>query len=312
MRKLWKILLYGFVAIAILTIAVVLAVVIAIPVSLPGHTEDSFESGGRTRSYLLHVPPSYNGTRPVPLVVVLHAGGDHASHLASVTGMSVKADKEGFIAVYPNGTGRTKSRFLSWNSGSGSSYAVRNKVDDVGFIRTLIERLQNRFQIDANRIFIAGLSNGGKLAYRLACELPNVSAIAVVATPFLEECRPSRPVPVLGLHGTTDRLVPIEGGKSTRRVFYLFESANETKSAAEAFAFWAKHNGCLVNSPSEASSSVTRQECIDGTARADVVFYTLKGAGHVWPGGPRLWRFADAPFPDFSATDAIWEFFARR
>lgn len=140
----------------------------------------SIEAGrGPACSYL---PPSYDGLSPVPLVIVLHGGLANAWSMEEVTDMSDKADKEGFIAAYPNGTGLLKDRFFTWNVGFGFGYAWKNDVDDVGFTRELIQELEKEFEIDKKRVYVTGLSNGAMFSYLLGAELSDViAAIAPVA-----------------------------------------------------------------------------------------------------------------------------------
>ena len=118
----------------------------------------------------------------MPLVVVLHGGGGNAENIEEVTGFSEKADEEGFIVVYPDGSGRLDRYLLTWNAGFCCGYALENNIDDVGFIRALIEYLQEKYAINRNMIYVTGISNGGMMSYRLGAELSDiVAAIAPVA-----------------------------------------------------------------------------------------------------------------------------------
>ena len=141
-----------------------------------------FDYNGQSRSYILHLPPSYNGENEMPLVVVLHGGGGNAGNIEKLTGFSEKADKEGFIVVYPDGSGMFDRYLLTWNTGFCCGYALKNNIDDVGFIRTLIGYLQEKYAINPNMIYVTGISNGGMMSYRLGAELSDiVAAIAPVA-----------------------------------------------------------------------------------------------------------------------------------
>jgi polyhydroxybutyrate depolymerase len=131
---------------------------------------------GLERTYILHVPPSYNERHPVPLVISLHGGGGNAGHQRRVSDFNRLADEKGFIVVYPNGTGQRQDAILTWNGGACCGYAMTNNVDDVGFIRALIAELSNAYAIDPKRIYVTGISNGGIMAYRLACEASDVIA----------------------------------------------------------------------------------------------------------------------------------------
>ena len=141
-----------------------------------GTVSGSLQFQGRKRTYLVHVPPSYNGSRPVPLVLVLHGGMGNAAGTEKLTGMSAKADKEGFIVVYPDGTGLLGDRILTWNVGFGFGYALRKNVDDVGFMKALVANLGTKYSIDRARVYATGISNGGMMSYRLASDASDVFA----------------------------------------------------------------------------------------------------------------------------------------
>jgi len=147
-----------------------------------GDEEKSFEHQGRRRTYIVHVPPGLDRSRPVPLVLVLHGGVVNAYFTAHNTGMNAVADREGFIAVYPNGTGRFEDRILTWNVGFGFAYALRNNIDDVGFLRELTGRMIAGYGVDAGSVYATGISNGGIMSYRLASEASDVFA-AVAPVP---------------------------------------------------------------------------------------------------------------------------------
>src|SRR5580704_8834959 len=132
----------------------------------PGDHKLALTTGGQGRTYLLHLPPIYDGKRSLPLVIVLHGGGGNAPGAARMTGFSEKADKEGFVVAYPNGSGRLRNRLLTWNSGNCCGYALDNSVDDVGFIRALIDALEKTRAIDPTRVYATGMSNGGMMTYR--------------------------------------------------------------------------------------------------------------------------------------------------
>ncbi len=142
----------------------------------------SLKVGDHERTYLLHLPLAFDGKRSLPLVVVLHGGGGNAPGAVDMTGFSEKADKEGFVVVYPNGSGRLKNRLLTWNSGNCCGYALDSSADNVGFIRVLIDELEKTRAIDPKRVYATGMSNGGMMTYRLACELSDkIAAAAPVA-----------------------------------------------------------------------------------------------------------------------------------
>jgi len=265
-------------------------------------------SDGRIRTYLLHLPPAYVSQTSLPLVIVLHGGGGNAGGIVTTTGMSLKADEESFIAVYPNGTGRLADHLLTWNACNCCGYAMDEDIDDVGFIKSLVTELQTKLSIDLKRVYVTGISNGAMMAYRLACELPEmVAAIAPVAGALnCEDCQPSEPMSAIIFHGTADEHVPYDGGVGSKSL-----EARVDKPVSYAVSFWVEQNGCSPVPHVGEFGSIRRETYSGGAKGAEVTLYTIKGGGHAWPGGKAAWRGGDAPTQEISATDLMWEFFAR-
>jgi polyhydroxybutyrate depolymerase len=154
-----------------------------------------------------------------------------------------------------------------------------------------------------------GLSNGGMMAYEVACALADrFAAIAVVAGEMtsLERCRPTRPVPVLVIHGTADGNLPIDGGIGAKAF-----AVHEVRSVAAAIDFWRRHDGCAEAAETEQGGVVRRTRYRSCASASAVELVTIDGGGHSWPGGERLARFLDPPSAALDATDEIWRFFAR-
>ncbi|NOX55045.1 MAG: hypothetical protein GXP27_11540, partial [Planctomycetes bacterium] len=206
----------------------------------PGDTVRSLTVDGRERTYLVHVPPSYDGTKPFPVILIFHGGGSNARQMVRFCGLNEKADQAGFLAVYPNGTGR-RERMLTWNAGNCCGYARWHNVDDVKFVRVLLKDLGKIAKIDPKRVYATGMSNGGMMAYRLASELSEmIAAIAPVSGPMgTEKCHPNRPVSVIHFHGTEDLFAPFEGGRGRRSI-----SQTEFYSVEHSIRAWVKANGC--------------------------------------------------------------------
>lgn len=279
--------------------------------SAPAQREDRLFRllhGGEERSYLVHLPPAYDGKKPLPLVLVLHGGGGEAEGMARITRFSEKADRKGFIAVYPNGMGILSRQFLTWNAGNCCGPALDFDTDDVGFIRALLKKLKKDFSIDTKRIYVTGLSNGGMMSYRLACELSgDIAAIAPVAGAMNVECKPERPLSVVIFHGTEDGHVRYDGGEPLVRADWHDRTDRPVK---ETVALWVKFNGCRPQAQTSVKGNVQIERysgCREGT---EVVLYTIRGEGHSWPGGRRWAPWAAVPTREISATDLIWEFFA--
>jgi polyhydroxybutyrate depolymerase len=272
--------------------------------------ERMITDGATTRTYAVHLPNGRAPNQPTPLVVVFHGGGGNAAGAARMSGMDAKADKEGFIAVYPNGTGPLKDRLLTWNTWRCCGSALDNKVDDVRFVRAMVEAIAREYTVDRRRIYATGLSNGGMMTYRVGCELSDVfAAIAPVAGALnSDDCRPPSPVSVIAFHGTADKHVLFNGGIPLTAFDKHKRVDNSVQSAIEA---WRKNDHCEGKPLRERNGSVlhTRYACADGTA---VELYAIEGQGHAWPGGEKGIRFGnvDAPTTEISATSLMWDFFA--
>jgi polyhydroxybutyrate depolymerase len=222
-----------------------------------------------------------------------------------------KADKEGFIVLYPNGTGPKFRRhnLLTWNAGDCCGKASQQDVDDVGFIRSLLAKLSTSLSIDQKRIFVTGISNGGSMAYRLACEMSDrIAAIAAIAANLaVAKCEPSDPVSVSVFHGTADDHVPYQGGFGEKAVNKKYK-----KPVSEAVTYWIHHNGTGITPKIEEHGNIQKETYANGRRGTEVILYTIKGGGHSWPGGkPGHWKGATEPTREISATDIMWEFFMR-
>ena len=269
----------------------------ALPVVIPGDSNQSINVDGQMRSYILHIPPGYNSSIPRPLVLVLHGMGGSAESFKDKTGMSAKSDRENFIVVYPNALGNPSV----WNS--NLSPLSSNGVDDVGFIRALIDKLEHDLRIDRRRIYCSGFSSGAIMSYLLGAKLSHRLAAIGIASGTVGNNgddgsiriipTPSEPVPVIAFHGRKDGTIYYEGGGSMVNCL----------SVPESIKFWVSADGCAA-SPQKSS----RQNgdliiddyggCRDGS---EVTLYSFRNGTHEWP----TLKNSD----DFSATDAMWDFF---
>jgi polyhydroxybutyrate depolymerase len=249
----------------------------------------------------------------VPLVLNFHPGGGNAAQQEKDSQIGVTADAHGFIVVHPNGTGLLRERFLSFNAGMCCGYAKDHKVDDVGFVRDMLDDIERTFSIDPKRVYATGYSNGAILSQRLGCELSErIAAIAPVAGPMgIDNCRPVRPVPVLYFHGTADPFAPYEGGLKKALVG---SEMQQYKSARETIAGWVERDRCTgspqVTLKKGAVTCQTWGRCADD---ADVTLCTIEGGGHTWPGGQTTMseRTLGPLNRDVSASEMIWQFFAK-
>lgn len=262
--------------------------------------------GGIERSYLLYVPEAVRAATTVPVVLVFHGGLGRPENMPGVTGFDNLAEREGFVVAYPRGTSRAENIELdTWNGGLCCGWSQANNVDDVGFIRTLLDDLSGVVAVDPHRIFAAGLSNGAIFSYRLACEMADrIAAIGPVSgTQNVAECHPSQPVSVIHFHGTADRNVPLEGGYGEGVSGFSFAPVKDS------IDFWVKADRCTADANSSQSGPVLHEvhsPCADGTA---VELYIIDGGPHGWPGGIAYAPGAEDPSNAIDATAVIWAFF---
>ncbi|MEA2173104.1 MAG: polyhydroxybutyrate depolymerase [Blastocatellia bacterium] len=269
----------------------------------PGDYTRRVSVKGMERAYLLHVPQGVERNQSVPVILAFHGGGGTPESFAQNTDLSAKAGAAGFVVVYPEGFGR------SWNAGDCCGPAQRRGIDDVAFVRAVLDDLATVFKLDQQRIFATGFSTGGKFSYRLACEMSDrIAAIATVSAGISippAECKPSRAMPVLHFHGLADKYAPFQGGRSVR------ELAGEQRSVPETIDLWLNRGGCKgdkkVTYQSGAATCVTYSRCRDG---ADVTLCTVQGMGHQWPGGRTVQGDEmGANTNDISATEMVIKFF---
>lgn len=263
---------------------------------------------GLERTYILHVPSSYDESKPTPLLLSFHGGGGNAENQRRVSGFNELSDENGFIVAYPNGTGRLEDTILTWNGGNCCGYAVANNVDDVGFIRALVAELQSQYNIDPKRIYASGFSNGGIMSYRLACDAADIfAAISPVSgTQNYDPCEPSEPVSVIHIHGTDDSHLPYNGGKGDDSITQV-----DYKSVDESIDFWLNFNLCYLTPQPETFDDVQHETYSGCANEIEVELYAIVGGKHAWPGsdgpaGPN----GDEPTQSISASKIIWDFFA--
>jgi polyhydroxybutyrate depolymerase len=258
------------------------------------------EFGGLPRTYRLYVPSSVALSKPAALVLVLHGGLGSGAGAATQTGFDAEADRDRFVVVYPDGVDRT------WNADGCCPPASRQGIDDVGFLVALIDRLSSEYRIDPNRVFATGISNGGMMAYRLACERgERFAAIGPVAATMFTTCKDGPPVSVVHIHGLADQNVPFVGGvgeRSLTKVSY--------PPVDDGVHWWRLRNLCGADPSIERGDGVTVRTWTGCNGGAEVSMYTIESGGHSWPGGQRMAGFLDPPSEKLNATDIIWRFFA--
>lgn len=309
-------------------VAAVLALNHAQAEPAPGDYTFEIKHGGRTRNYILHVPRD-TLVNPWPVVLSFHGGGSSAAGQQSYSRLDETADREGFLAVYPNGTGRFSNRLLSWNAGTCCGYALSNKVDDVGFVHALIDDLEKHANIDRTRIYATGLSNGAMMAYRIAEKAPGLlAAIAPIAgaeqgVPF----EPKAPISIMHIHSVDDTRALYAGGIGPP--YPLTNTRTKHPAVEKLLSLWAAYDGCpavpVVEPPIRGAGSSalhTATRVTYGPCRDDVeiVLWKLTGAGHVWPDGAHDYldkmlgsqsKVLGPPTDVIDADTQIWQFVSR-
>ena len=277
------------------------------------------------RTYTLHLPPAARSDAAIPLVIAFHGGGGNAKSFQQYAGLDAVADREGFAVVYPDGTGHPllPGRLLTWNAGRCCGWAQDNKIDDVGFALRVVESVAQLARLDRSRIYATGHSNGAMMSYRLAAEAADrIAAIAPVAGAMnlKREFAPSRAVPVLHIHSTSDPRALYAGGDNKS----FAGTTIHHEPVVASLQLWEKRNRCAgagaelerrkaapPNGQGEQLAVHLAANCPKGAA---VELWRLSGVGHAWPGenpGPLPERVMGPHSNIISAAEEAWKFFAR-
>ncbi len=294
---------------------------------LPVHANESadvdftIQHDGIERRYLVHAPSGWDGKSALPVVLAFHGGGARAEVQRSQSRMNATSDRHQFLLVYPDGTGPTRRRIfrreevgiLTWNAGLCCGSAVQQNVDDVGFVRALLDDLPRRYPIDLQRIYVTGMSNGSMFAHRVAVELADrIAAAAPVAGAIMIRDlakKPSRPVPILYFHGERDPSAKFDGGPGRL-------DKTPHRSVRETVDWWVRANHCgekPVETRKDRDYVLERYEPATGQNGAPVEFVRLPEGGHTWPGGYDVTaRLGTGKLIEtVDANEMMWQFFAR-
>jgi len=288
-------------ALALIGLPVVIVPIEAFSFYSANRDNGSFVSSGEKREYLLYVPRSYDRSKPTPLVISMHGAGLWGASQRDISRWNRIADNAGCIVVCPARLGGKGVRVWRAEPGDGL-------MKDVRFISELIDTLRASYNIDSTRIYANGLSNGGGMSFVLSCTLSDrIAAVGMVAaaqTLPWTWCTDQRPVPMIAFHGTADPDVPYNGGSA-------WISPRPFPNVPRWTANWARRNRCGANPvESTVAPDVTRRTYTQCADDATVVFYTIDGGGHTWPGGMPLpeW-FVGRTTRSIDATRLMWAFF---
>ena len=282
----------------------------------PGTQRGTIESGGRTREFNVRIPPDYDGQTPLPLLLVFHGGNGEGTMIQNGLGFDAYTDRDDAIAVYPDGVQK------NWADGRGTTDASRANVNDLGFVSDLIDHMATHLNIDDDRIWATGVSNGGLFTQHLACELSDrlgaiAPVISALPTTALDTCRPGNVLPMLAIQGTEDAFMTFEGGDASHDRLGLGDGG-AIESADVTRAFWAERYGC---DPTPQVSELDPVDAQDPTrvslyayrgcqAGARIDYYIVTGMGHTWPPNEGATpRIVGPTSRQLDATALIWTFF---
>jgi polyhydroxybutyrate depolymerase len=259
-----------------------------------GFSEHTILSAGAERSYLLYVPEGHDD-RALPLLFSFHGSGATPQSQVDISGFDALADQHGFIAVFPAGAFTNTVTERSWNAN------LEEGVDDVQFVRDMIEDVAALTAVDRRRIYVSGYSGGGRISSRLACELSDVLAAAapVAGLQYPDGCSLKRPIPILAFHALDDATNPYVLGAAARPYWRM--------GVETALDKWRQANGCsLANDDQALQASTTRFDWTACSQGAELQFYQHTGGGHTWPGSAQ-----SGAIQDIDASALIHEFFSR-
>lgn len=260
------------------------------------------------RTYTVHLPP---GKGPFPVVVNLHGGGSNPKIQAVQSGMNANADRNHYAVVYPCGTGG--AGLYTWNAGLCCGFAMQNHVDDVGFIGRVLDDLPSHFAVDTTRIYATGMSNGGMMAYRLACEIPDrFAAIASVATTQGNKpgtFKPTKPMPIIEIHGLKDPNAPFNGGVGPNAQPQP-GGPPVHHAVMDTVIQWSLIDGYTTPGNIAFDKGVFTHRVYVGS-KATFELYALTNGGHTWPGGVDVTPNAGTGelIKSFNANEIQWQFF---
>ncbi len=277
--------------------------------------EKTLEFNGQTRRYRVHLPSGFDSKKPTMLLIALHGLGDHPRLMELYSGLSIKADQENFIVVYPYGTkGATRPK-LSWNGMFCCGEAWKSGVDDVGFLKTLISQLQADYAIDSSKIFMTGFSNGAIMTYRFAIEAPGILRAGAIVqgsmggkvtsdSPFLSLGSPTQSLPLLVIHGKKDHVIPYEGGTGG-------DPNASFESVENSLAPWIALHPQVTKKVTPILDAKIEQT--DYMVRDSLLLrhLALERTGHMWPGIMNIYEMLWNR-PHFWASDALVDFFQSR
>ncbi|MCB9449925.1 MAG: dienelactone hydrolase family protein [Anaerolineaceae bacterium] len=285
----------------LLSLLVPLAALLAFAPVSAQEPAGTLDYAGLKRTYTLYVPEGVDSqSDPLPLVIALHPAGSNGAGMARITGLNTLADQEGFLVLYPDGPGGYWD--YGWNTPEWDS--VPDVRDDPGFIAALLDTVMADYPVDAQRIYALGFSNGGRMVYRLACEMNGrLAAVAAVSGTLTSDvaaiCPEEIQVSMLMLHGTADRVIPWNG----KPLYLDGEHVGDTFPVLDTLDFWVARSTCpdtaeLSQLDISDRISIRHARYSGCIGESGVDFYGMVGGGHEW-----------FTYLGFDTTAVIWDFF---
>jgi polyhydroxybutyrate depolymerase len=280
----------------------------------PGTASHAIVIGGLNRTFLVYVPshlPRGLGSTPVPypLVLVLHGSSGDGAAVEEASGMDSLANANGFLVAYPDGSPGDFDLYpTDWNAGACCGAPAVDDVNDLAFIQALIQRVSAKLPVDPHRVYVAGFSDGGRMAYHAGCQLSStIAAIGVVSGSLVDDaCAPAKSVALFAVHGTDDPEIAYGEPAATAPPGPAPSIADSLPPSVQ---FWAALNKCTGGSVQQTSEHVT-QTVFAPCSGADITFYSIQGGTHGWPGGPD--DPGDLPpMAELKTSALMWQFFSR-
>ena len=254
------------------------------------HNAETIGHDGLTREYIVYVPSTYDGNSSLPVVLNFHGFGGLASDHMADADMRPQAESDTFLLVYPQGA--CLDGFSHWNA-SLPGGDNKSDVDDLGFIGAMIDQLTSDYNIDEERIYACGYSNGGMMSYALACyQSERIAAIGSISGSMIDQsssCVPSHPMPVIKLHGTSDDVLPYNGG-------------SDYTSAQSTIDYWVNFNNANTTADLETDGNIEHYVYANGDSSVSVEHYKYIGGGHVW---------FNTTYQGSNASQLVWDFFSQ-
>lgn len=286
------------------------------PKSFPEFVDSFISHQDKQRRYILHLPKSYDGKEEVPLIIYLHGASGNSKGAQSSTNFNQVSNDNGFIVAYPQGFFEKSPNSFVWAAARGLP-ADSSGIDDVGFIDKLVTSLKGQYRINAKRVYICGFSNGGFLTQRIAFEKNQQFAAFGSLGATMNQNKygivdPGRAIPMLFMLGSSDPLVPFNGGIAGA------PTTLPIVGIEKAVSFWVANNNCKiafqsVDLPDKSTidnSTVTVYEYTNGSCNSKVKFYKINGGGHTWPGVKLTTQSPRSETNlDISAGEELWNFF---